>query len=111
MKGKALEEKTARRIKEAARDVFLAKGYDGATMKAIADRSQVNKALLHYYYRGKNNLFLLVFEEEFKRLLQIGRDSLLDPKIPMREPSTYGSDFKYLTPASWSSSSTFPNWW
>ncbi len=85
MRGKTLEQATALRIKEAARDVFLEKGYDGTTMKAIADRSKVNKALLHYYYRCKNNLFLLVFEEEFQRLLQIGRESLLDPKIPLHE--------------------------
>ena len=85
MRGKVLEESTAQRIKEAARDIFFEKGYDGATMQAIADRSQVNKALLHYYYRCKNNLFLLIFGEEFQRLLQIGQDTLLDPSLPLHE--------------------------
>jgi AcrR family transcriptional regulator len=99
MKGKVLDESASRRIKEAARSIFLDKGYDGTTMQAIADLSQVNKALLHYYYLGKNNLFLLIFEEEFQRILEIGRDTLLDPKLPLIDKLEHWVDreFAYLS--------------
>jgi AcrR family transcriptional regulator len=99
MKGKVLDESASRRIKEAARSIFLDKGYDGTTMQAIADLSQVNKALLHYYYRGKNNLFLLIFEEEFERILEIGRDTLLDPKLSLIDKLEHwvDSEFAYLS--------------
>jgi AcrR family transcriptional regulator len=85
MKGKILDEATSKRIKEAARGVFLSKGYDGATMQAIADVSHVNKALLHYYYRGKDNLFLLIFKEELQRFSQPAFDALQDPSKGLAE--------------------------
>lgn len=85
MKGKILDETTAKKIKAAAREVFLSKGYDGATMQAIADVSRVNKALLHYYYRSKDGLFLLIFQEELQLFFQNGVDTFQDPKRPLLE--------------------------
>lgn len=68
MKGEQHDQGTARRIKEAAKRLFMEKGYDGTTMQAIADASKVNKALLHYYFEGKDRLFLLIFREELSEL-------------------------------------------
>ena len=85
MKGKALDEATSKRIKEAARGIFLSRGYDGATMQAIADASHVNKALLHYYYRGKDNLFLLIFKEELQRFAQSSFDAMQDDSKGLTE--------------------------
>ena len=53
---------TEERILEAAKRVFHAKGYDGARMQEIADEAGVNKSLVHYYYRNKDNLFQAVFD-------------------------------------------------
>jgi AcrR family transcriptional regulator len=50
-------------IIEAAREVFLCKGYSGATMEEIASVAKVNKASLHYYYRSKENLFAIILTE------------------------------------------------
>ena len=36
---------------------FTAKGFDGARMQRIADAAEVNKALLHYYFRNKQQLY------------------------------------------------------
>jgi TetR/AcrR family transcriptional regulator len=85
MKGKVLDDVTSKRIKEAAREVFLSKGYDGATMQAIADASHVNKALLHYYYRSKDGLFLLIFGEELQRFAQPSFDALQDSSKSLAE--------------------------
>ena len=68
MKGEQHDQGTALHIKESAKRLFLEKGYDGTTMQAIADASQVNKALLHYYFEGKDRLFLLIFREELAEL-------------------------------------------
>ncbi|MGQ1947620.1 TetR/AcrR family transcriptional regulator [Geofilum sp. OHC36d9] len=54
-------------ILEAARRVFVQKGFDGARMQEIADEAGVNKALVHYYYRSKDNLFEAIFSDAFKR--------------------------------------------
>jgi AcrR family transcriptional regulator len=53
---------TEERIFEAATDVFVDKGMDGARMQDIASHAGINKALLHYYYRTKDQLFNAVFE-------------------------------------------------
>ncbi|MCB0652319.1 MAG: TetR/AcrR family transcriptional regulator [Saprospiraceae bacterium] len=68
-------------IKEAARQVFLRKGFSGARMQDIADNAGINKALLHYYYRSKEKLFDVIFMEQFSELigqLKQGLDSGLD---------------------------------
>jgi len=60
---------TEERILDAAKKVFHSKGYDGARMQEIADEAGVNKSLVHYYYRNKDNLFQAVFEDAFTRLI------------------------------------------
>lgn len=57
------------KIKKAASEVFLLKGLDGARMQEIADKAGINKALLHYYYRSKEQLFKSVFEEKLLTFL------------------------------------------
>jgi TetR/AcrR family transcriptional regulator len=45
-----------KRILDAADEIFVRRGIDGARMQEIADHAGVNKALLHYYFRSKANL-------------------------------------------------------
>ena len=55
-------------IVKAARKVFIEKGLAGARMQEIANEAKVNKALLNYYFRSKENLFLIVFQEALQNL-------------------------------------------
>jgi AcrR family transcriptional regulator len=57
------DRQTEDKIFEAATDVFVEKGMDGARMQDIANHAGINKALLHYYYRTKDQLFTAVFEK------------------------------------------------
>ena len=50
------ETDTKQRILDAADEIFVRRGVDGARMQDIADHAGVNKALLHYYFRSKANL-------------------------------------------------------
>ena len=61
---------TEEKIFEAATDVFVDKGMDGARMQDIANHAGINKALLHYYYRTKDQLFNAVFEMIAKKILK-----------------------------------------
>jgi AcrR family transcriptional regulator len=61
---------TEEKIFDAATDVFLDKGMDGARMQDIASHAGINKALLHYYYRTKDQLFNAVFEMLAARVLK-----------------------------------------
>lgn len=61
---------TEEKIFEAATDVFVEKGLDGARMQDIADHAGINKALLHYYFRTKDKLFNAVFEMIAKKIFK-----------------------------------------
>jgi len=45
-------------IIEAAKRVFAAKGYDGASLRAVAREAEVDPALVHHYFDGKASLFV-----------------------------------------------------
>ncbi|MHC1706786.1 MAG: TetR/AcrR family transcriptional regulator [Bacteroidales bacterium] len=68
-------------ILEAARKVFARKGLEGARMQEIADEAGINKALLHYYFRNKEKLFELVFQEVLSKFIG-GIGTLLTTDIP-----------------------------
>jgi AcrR family transcriptional regulator len=51
-------------IVEAARAVFMQKGFAATRMCDIAQTAGINQALLHYYFRTKDKLFSIVFEKE-----------------------------------------------
>ncbi len=57
------DKQTEEKIFDAATEVFIEKGMDGARMQDIANHAGINKALLHYYYRTKDQLFNAVFEK------------------------------------------------
>src|SRR6202046_5581195 len=49
---------TKSEIVEAAKRVFAAKGYDGASLRAVAREAGVDPALVHHYFDGKASLFV-----------------------------------------------------
>jgi AcrR family transcriptional regulator len=81
MKSNKIEKDTESKILEAAKRVFVQKGLDGARMQEIADEARINKALLHYYFRSKEKLFMTIFKVElnsfFPRLIPV----LLSPDM------------------------------
>jgi len=62
-----MDSSTEEKIYEAARRIFVLKGMEGARMQEIADEAGMNKALLHYYFRCKENLFEAVFKDIFTK--------------------------------------------
>jgi TetR/AcrR family transcriptional regulator len=77
---------TEAKILEAARSVFIRHGTSGARMQEIAAEAGVNQALLHYYFRSKDQLSAAVFGQMasrlFPALLQtLSSESSLDAKI------------------------------
>jgi len=50
-------------ILKAACDEFVIKGYSGASIQAIADRADIPKANIHYYFKTKENLYRAVLEQ------------------------------------------------
>ena len=60
---------TKQQILEGARTEFQRNGFAGARMQAISETSGVNKALLHYHFKSKEELFRAVLLQSFAELL------------------------------------------
>ncbi|MCC6460851.1 MAG: TetR/AcrR family transcriptional regulator [Saprospiraceae bacterium] len=80
------------RIFDAAHEVFVQKGLDGAKMQEIADRAGINKALLHYYYRSKEKLYEMVAKAVINRAFPIIRQ-LIESDDPLEQKITRFIDF------------------
>lgn len=84
----ASSENTEAQILKAAREVFIAKGLDGARMQEIADHAGINKALLHYYFRTKEKLFEAVFREVASNLFPAMKQ-VLSAELGIKEKITF----------------------
>jgi TetR/AcrR family transcriptional regulator len=65
MEAQLIDKNTEQIILDAAREVFIQKGMEGARMQEIANVAGINKALLHYYFRSKEKLFNTIFNQSF----------------------------------------------
>ena len=108
-------------ILEAAMDEFIAHGWTGARMQAIADRAGINKTLLHYYFRSKKNLYQRILYRvmkyffgsvlgnimesgSFEEFLRVTIDTIVEessrnPRLPMflmQELSTGGKTARIM---------------
>ncbi len=81
---KGQEISTEQAIMAAAEAEFLEKGYAATKTTGIARRAGVTHAMLHYYYRTKENLFEMVFRQKAQKL--IGSFSVVvDGDLPFLE--------------------------
>ena len=72
-------------ILAAAEQEFLSKGYDGARTTSIAQAAGVTHAMLHYYYRTKEQLFERIVDEKFATMSHSMFTILGDPSLPIVE--------------------------
>jgi AcrR family transcriptional regulator len=73
---------TQAQILEAARELFIERGYQGATMRGIAKKAGVDASLIVHFFGNKLNLFAEAVEwpfdpeEEMPRILADGRRNI-----------------------------------
>ena len=67
------------RILNAATEEFAAKGFFGARTQAVANAAGVNKAMLHYYFQSKENLYSEVIKAAFGKILREVSQAWLNP--------------------------------
>jgi len=77
------EKETARReskerILSAAELVFSEKGFDGARVDEIARRAGVNKALIYYYFKGKDEILEVLVRKLLDELVNLVDFTKLD---------------------------------
>ncbi|MDR3246302.1 MAG: TetR/AcrR family transcriptional regulator [Prevotellaceae bacterium] len=81
---KEKDSSTEQIILEAAEKIFLDNGYLKVTTAEIAKEAGVNHALLHYYFRTKENLFNIVFQKK-SSLLQNSLLTIIQTDVPFIE--------------------------
>jgi AcrR family transcriptional regulator len=60
------------RIRRAAQEIFLLKGYEDATLREIAAAADVAFGTLFLYAKNKQDLLLLLFDEELPKVTERG---------------------------------------
>ena len=63
---------TRERILDAALDLFIEKGFDGTSLREIAEKLGFTKAALYYHYASKDDILMALH----MRLHAVGRDGL-----------------------------------
>ena len=57
-----------------AKELFMQYGYEGVSTTQVAKAVVCNQALVHYYYRTKQNLFKIICQQEIQKMLKILAD-------------------------------------
>lgn len=76
---------TENRILEAAEQEFFELGYDGARTARIAEKAGVTHAMLHYYFRSKENLFMTIMQREAGNIRKVLMITLDNPTLTFKE--------------------------
>lgn len=65
-------EAVARAILDAARDLFVAEGYQNVSIRKIAEKIEYSPAAIYGYFPSKDDIFLALAEEGFRLLFDGG---------------------------------------
>ena len=97
------EAQTQKLIKEKAKILFFQKGFLTATTQEIADEAGVNRALIHYYFRSREQLLDTLLDETLMEKKE-RMNSILTSELPFHEKIAkfinivvdYGLTYPYL---------------
>ena len=64
-------EAVSRAILDAARDLFVAEGYQNVSIRKIADRIEYSPAAIYSYFPSKDDIFFALAEEGFRLLSSV----------------------------------------
>jgi len=76
-----------RRIKAAARAVFISKGYDAATTREIAAQADIGIGTLFNYAKEKRELLMMIINDDLDEINESSVASI-DPKLPLIDQLT-----------------------
>lgn len=79
-----MKDDTEELIKDTAKRMFFAEGRFHATTLEIADEAKVNRTLINYYFRSRNNLISIIYEEATRVSNEKSR-SIFDRNRDIRE--------------------------
>ena len=101
---------TRERILDAARELFVTEGYDGVTMRKVAEKIEYSPTAIYVYFKDKEELFRELCHEDYARLAEVFMSSAMSTEpiqrlkqigqiyveFGMRNPNHY--KFMFMTP-------------
>ena len=63
-----MSQSTKEKILNVAGEIFAKKGFDGTSIREIAQTAEVNLAGINYHYENKLGLYIAVFERNYQKL-------------------------------------------
>ena len=82
------KDQTQELIKETAKNLFFVQGRFDATTQEIADEAGVNRTLINYYFRSRDNLVQIVFDEAHK-VEKEKSEIIMRSELPLKEKITH----------------------
>src|SRR5258708_12581168 len=70
-------EAVGRAILDAARELFVAEGYQNVSIRKVAERIEYSPAAIYSYFPSKDDIFFALAEEGFRLLGHTGAESHL----------------------------------
>src|SRR5690625_929357 len=67
---------TKERVVNAATALFFQKGFDGTSVRDIAQKASVNVSLISYYFKGKQGLLEYAVTDYYEQYLEVIEESL-----------------------------------
>jgi AcrR family transcriptional regulator len=101
---------TRDKILDAARELFITEGYDGVSMRRVAEKIEYSPTAIYVHFADKNELFHELCHQDYARLAEVFQSSAMstDPverlkqigrtymEFGMRYPNHY--KFMFMTP-------------
>lgn len=82
------KDQTQELIKETAKNLFFVQGRFDATTQEIADETGVNRTLINYYFRSRDKLVQIVFDEAHK-VEKEKSEIIMRSELPFKEKITH----------------------
>jgi len=67
------------KILDAARELFIAEGYEGVSMRKVADRIEYTPTTIYGYFADKEDLFRQLCHEDFAKLAEVFQSASISP--------------------------------
>lgn len=82
-----VKSETRDKILDAARELFISHGYEGVTMRKVAEKIEYSPTAIYVHFADKEDLFHQLCNEDFGRLAEVFQSSAmpLDPLERLRE--------------------------
>ena len=91
---------TREKILDAARELFVTEGYEGVSMRKVAERIEYSPTAIYVHFADKNELFRELCHQDYARLAEVFTSSVIstDPLERLRQIGGIYIDFGTRNP-------------